>query len=222
MRTRIRVLVAVGVIAAFTLVLAAPAFAQETEPNFPDQASEECFHNLSEGKALSTCQEAPSPLKPENNEIIWGSLAFLVLLGFFFWKGIPAVKNMEKAREDRIRNDLESAERAKNEAENERRQYEGLIAQARTEAGTIIDEARQAAESVKRDIIAKAEEDASEIRARAQANIANQTQQAMAQLRDDVAQMSIELASRIVERNLDTDTNRQLVNNFIDELARSN
>jgi F-type H+-transporting ATPase subunit b len=221
-RTRIRALIAVGVVVAATLFVAAPAFAAGRPAKPADEAAEQCIAKLEAGGAIDDCQKAPSPLKPENNEIIWGSLAFLVLLGFFFWKGIPAVKNMEKAREDRIRNDLESAERAKNEAENERAQYEGLIAQARTEAGTIIDEARQAAEAVKRDITAKAEEEANEIRARAQADIANQTQQAMAQLHDDVAQLSIELAGRIVERNLDTDTNRQLVNNFIDELARSN
>jgi F-type H+-transporting ATPase subunit b len=222
-RTRIRALIAVGVVVVGVLAFAAPAFAAGGRHAAPaNDAAKECIDKLENGGSIDDCQKAPSPLKPENNEIIWGSLAFLVLLGFFFWKGVPAVKNMEKAREDRIRNDLEGAERARTEAESEKAQYEGLIADARNEAGRIIDEARQSAEAVKRDITARAEEEANEIRSRAQADIANQTQQAMAQLRDDVAQMSIELAGRIVERNLDTDTNRELVNNFIDQLARSN
>ena len=54
------------------------------------------------------------------------------------------------------------------------------------------------------------------------ADIANQTNQAMAQLRTDVASLSIDLAGRIVERNLDSDTNRQLVDSFIDQVSGSN
>ena len=41
----------------------------------------------------------------------------------------------------------------------------------------------------------------------------------MSQLRTDVAALSIDLAGRIVERNLDNDTNRQLVDSFIDQVG---
>ena len=84
------------------------------------------------------------------------------------WKfGVPAVKNMEKAREDRIRNDLEGAEKAKTDAEAEKAQYLAQIAGAKDEAGRLIEEARQAAESVRADLIARAEQEANDIRARA-------------------------------------------------------
>jgi F-type H+-transporting ATPase subunit b len=139
------------------------------------------------------------------------------------WKfGVPAVKNMEQAREERIRHDLESAELAKTEAEAEKAQYLAQIAGAKEEAGRLIEEARQAAEAVRADLIARAEQEANEIRARAQADIVNQRNQALAQLRTEVAALSIDLAGRIVERNLDNDTNRQLVDSFIDQVAGSN
>jgi F-type H+-transporting ATPase subunit b len=222
-RRSIGALVAVLAISASLAFVAAPAFAQETNtPTFADKAAQECYDKLAEGKKVDDCQKAPSPLKPENNEIIWGSLAFLVLfLAMLKW-GVPAVRNMERAREERIRNDLESAERAREEAQSEKAQYDSQIGDARAEAGRIIDEARQSAETVRRDLIARAEQDANEVRERAQADIANQRQQAIAQLKNDVAQLSIDLASRIVERNLDNDTNRQLVDSFIDQAARSN
>jgi F-type H+-transporting ATPase subunit b len=142
-RTRIRALLVIAGIAAVSLVALAPvAHAQEEpggetptaqeEPEISHEA-EECIELLEGGGAEpEDCHEAPNPLIPEVNEIIWGSLAFAVLLVFFFWKGVPAVKNMEQAREDRIRNDLEAAERAKTEAAAEKAQYEGLIADART------------------------------------------------------------------------------------------
>jgi F-type H+-transporting ATPase subunit b len=215
---------------AALLVAATPALAQEDpsgeepateEPQYANHEAEECAHILEEGGEVDECQEAPNPLFPEPNEVIWGTLAFFVLfLAMLKW-GVPAVRNMERQREERIRNDLESAEKARTEAETEKAQYDQQISDARNEAGRIIDEARQSAEVVRRDLTERAEAEAREIRERAQADIANQRAQAMASLRDEVASLSIDLAGRIVERNLDTDTNRQLVESFIDQAARN-
>jgi F-type H+-transporting ATPase subunit b len=219
-RNRIRVLIGlVGVVVALGVV-ASPALAQDsgTPPKYANEASKACAEKLATGGTIDDCQKAPSPLKPENNEIIWGSLAFLVLLVAMWKWGVPAVRNMERQREERIRNDLEGAEKARGEAEAEKTRYDAQIADARNEAGRIIDEARQSAETVRRDLIAKAEQEANEVRQRAQSDIASQRTQALAQLRNDVAQLSIDLAGRIVERNLDNDTNRELVNSFIDQV----
>jgi F-type H+-transporting ATPase subunit b len=225
-RKRIHALIAVLGIVFVVGLVAAPAYAADTgtEPKFSSKAAQECYDKLKKGGDVSAddCQKAPSPLLPGANEIAWGSAAFVVLL-FAVWKfGVPAVKNMEQAREDRIRGDLESAETAKTEAEAEKAQYLAQIADAKNEAGRLIEEARQAAETVRADLIARAETEANDIRARAQADIANQRNQAMAQLRTDVASLSIDLAGRIVERNLDSDTNRQLVDSFIDQVGGSN
>ncbi|MCU1467046.1 MAG: synthase, subunit b [Actinomycetia bacterium] len=222
MRKRIHALIAVLGIAFTVALVAAPAYAATTEPKYANQAAKECADKLAAGGSIDDCQKAPSPLKPANNEIIWGSLAFAVLLVAMWKFGVPAVKNMEKAREDRIRNDLESAELAKTDAEAERAQYLAQIAGAKEEAGRLIEEARQAAEGVRADLIARAEQEANEIRARAQADIVNQRNQALAQLRAEVASLSIDLAGRIVERNLDSDINRQLVDSFIDQVSGSN
>jgi F-type H+-transporting ATPase subunit b len=225
-RKRIHALVAVLGIVFVVGLLAAPAYAAETttEPHFNNEAGKLCYEKALKGGDFvpDDCQKAPSPLKPANNEIIWGSLAFAALFVAMWKFGVPAVKNMEKAREDRIRNDLEGAESAKAEAETEKAQYLAQIAGAKEEAGRLIEEARQAAETVRTDLVARAEQEANDIRARAQADIANQRNQAMAQLRTDVASLSIDLAGRIVERNLDSDTNRQLVDSFIDQVSGSN
>jgi F-type H+-transporting ATPase subunit b len=217
-RTRIRVLIAAAVAALFVLGVAAPAFAQE-EPDFASHAAEECYKLLAEGKTPDDCQKAPNPLVPEPNEIIWGALAFLVLLGVMWKFGVPAVKNMEKAREDRIRNDLEGAEKARTDAEAEKAQYLAQIAGANEEAGRVIEEARQSAEQVRRDLIARAEAEAAEIKERAQADITTQQERAMAELRSDVTQLSIDLAERIVEHNLDRDTQQRLVDSFINQVG---
>jgi F-type H+-transporting ATPase subunit b len=218
-RTRIRALIAVAGIAFAVLVVAAPAFAAEAPPKFANEASKSCYEKLGKGGVPDDCQKAPSPLLPAKNEVIWGSAAFLVLLVAMWKFGVPAVKNMEQAREDRIRNDLEGAEKARTEAESEKAEYLAQIAGAREEAGRIIEEARQSAEQVRRDLIARAEAEANDVRERAQSDIAAQQQRAMAELRTDVAQLSIDLAERIVEHNLDRDTQLQLVDSFIDQVG---
>ena len=221
MRTRIRALIAVVGIAFAVLVVAGPAFAAEPEPHFNKEAGKECYEKAVKGGDFvpDDCQKAPSPLLPAKNEVIWGSAAFAVLL-LAMWKfGVPAVKNMEKAREDRIRNDLEGAEKARTEAEAEKAQYQEQIADARNEAGRIIEEARQSAEQVRRDLIVRAEAEATEIRQRAQADIATQQERALAELRTEVTQLSIDLAERIVEHNLDRDTQLRLVDSFIDQVG---
>jgi F-type H+-transporting ATPase subunit b len=218
-RTRIRALIAVVGVAFAVLVVAAPAFAAEPAPKYANEAAKQCAEKLAKGGTIDDCQKAPSPLLPAKNEVIWGSAAFLVLLVAMWKFGVPAVKNMEKAREDRIRNDLEGAEKARTEAEAEKAQYQEQIADARNEAGRIIEEARQSAEQVRRDLIVRAEAEATEIRQRAQADIATQQERALAELRTEVTQLSIDLAERIVEHNLDRDTQLRLVDSFIDQVG---
>jgi len=222
-RIRVRHLVCAALVAGAVLVVGGPAFGATVEPAKPlsTEAARQCFDKLAKGGDVTVddCQKAPSPLLPAKNEVIWGSAAFLVLL-IAMWKfGVPAVRNMEQAREDRIRNDLEGAEKARNDAEAEKAQYTAQIADARNEAGRIIEEARQSAEQVRRDLIARAEVEANDVRERAQSDIAAQQQRAMAELRTDVAQLSIDLAERIVERNLDRDTQLQLVDSFINQVG---
>lgn len=195
--------------------------AQAEEHEFADHEAEECFEILESGGTVDDCQEAPSPLAPEPNEIIWGSLAFAVLLVAMWKWGVPAVRNMMEMREERIRTDLERAEAARLEGEAALEQYRAQIGDARGEAARIIDEARQSADEVRRELIARAEADATEIRQRAQQDVALQTERAMAELRSRVGQLSIDLAEKIVERNLDRDTQMALVESYITQVGNN-
>ena len=219
MRIRLRHILAIALVVFAVTAVAAPAFAQETKPSFSSEAAKQCYDKLHNGGSIDDCQQAPNPLLPAWNEVIWGMLSFTVLL-FLMWKfALPQVRSMMKAREDRIRDDLEKAENARTSAEEEKAQYETQLAEARGEAGKIIEEARQAAEQVRRDLIARAEVEANEVRERAQVDIAAQQQRALTELRTQVADLSIDLAERIVERNLDRDTQLQLVDSFINQVG---
>lgn len=213
MRTRLLI---AAVAIALVGVVAAPGVAHAKPQG---KAEEECIKLLEEGKKIDDCQKAPNPLIPGGNEIVWGGTAFVVLL-FALWKfGLPPVRNMMKRREERIRDDLERAERARTEGEEELAQYRRQMADARNEAARIREEARQSADEVKRQIRSQAEAEAAEIRARAQEDARLAAQRAGADLQRQLADLSIELAERIVERNLDRDTQLALVESYIDQVS---
>jgi F-type H+-transporting ATPase subunit b len=212
---RTRLLIAASVIALLGVI--APAGVAQAQPE--GHAEEECIKLLEEGGKIDDCQEAPNPLIPGGNEIVWGTAAFVVLLGVLWKFGLPPVRNMMKRREDRIRDDLERAERARLEAEEELAQYRRQMADARNESARILQEARDSADEVKRQMRTQADAEAADIRSRAQEDARHAADSAAADLQRQVADLSIELAERIVERNLDRDTQLALVESYISQVG---
>jgi F-type H+-transporting ATPase subunit b len=215
---RVRRLI-VATLMAFAIVGVTAAAAQAATPQYATKFTRACADKLANGGSVDDCQKSPSVLSPDKSELVWGSIAFVLMLGIFFKWGYPAVVKSMKAREDRIRDDLEQAEGAKTEAEGALTEYRAQLADARTEAGRIIDEARQAADQVRRDLIARAETDASDLRTRAQEDIRLAGERAMADLRGRVSDLAIELAEKVVERNLDRDTQIALIDNYINSVG---
>lgn len=166
--------------------------------------------------------EAPkqsNPILPSANELVWGSLSFIVLFIILAKVGYPAIKKGMDARAERIRASLADAEKAKDEAQSILEEYRRQLADARSEASRIIDEARQAADKVRQDLTKKAEADAAEIKRRAQEDITAQANRTMADLQARVALLAVELAEKVVEKNLDPDTNRQLIDRYIQQVG---
>ena len=212
-------------IVGMSLFATAGVAAAQTTPTtakVTNEASKQCIEKLEGGGTIDDCQKSPNPLLPATNEIIWGSIAFVILFVFLWKFGMPPVRKMMDAREDRIRTDLERAETAKTDAEGVLDDYRAQLADARNEGARILEEARQAADQMRRDLIARAEADAAELRTRAQEDIRLAGDRALADLRTRVADLSIELAEKIVERNLDRDTQIALIENYINEVGSTN
>jgi len=174
--------------------------------------------------AIRFAQEAPAvaekksnPILPAANEIIWGAISFLVLLFLITKFAYPAVKKGIDARADKIRSSLDEAERTRDEANTILEDYRRQLADAKNESARIIEEARQSADKLRQDLKKQAEAEVAEIKSRAQEDIAAQVERAMGDLRSRVAEMTIELTEKVVQRNLDRETNLALIERFIDE-----
>jgi F-type H+-transporting ATPase subunit b len=130
-------------------------------------------------------------------------------------------KGME-ARTERIRNDLEGAESAKGEAQQVLEEYRAQLADAKAEAGRIIEEARQQGEAVRREQEQRLQTELAGMRERAAADVESAKAQAIADLRGEVANLAIGAAEVVVGRNLDRDTQTQLVEQYIASVANRN
>ena len=218
---RKRVLLALAAVSVgLVLAFANPASAQEGEGEVDiDHASEECIHILEDGGAIDDCQEAPNPLLPETNEIIWGSIGFLVVFFFIAKFGLPQMRQAMNNRTEKIRSDIQAAEDQRSEADSVLAEYRAQLNDAKSEAGRIIEEARQAADQIKRDQEARLQSELAELRTRAIADIDGAKAQAMNDLRGEVAQLAIGAAETVVQRNLDTATQTQLVEDYINQVA---
>jgi F-type H+-transporting ATPase subunit b len=219
---RTRILLASLLLAVVGLVASAPAAgAQEGEDGEPElsEDTEECIHLAEEADDPEACQEAPSPIMPATDELIWGAISFVALFLLLRKFAYPQIKKGMEARAERIRNDLQAAEAQRNEAEGVLAEYRAQLNDARSEAGRIIEEARQAADAIKRDQEARLQAELAELRARAVADIDSAKTQALADLRSDVAQLAIGAAEAVVQRNLDRRTQTQLVEDYINQVA---
>lgn len=226
---RIRRLLLAGSLAAGAVVAApASAFAAGDHAKEVFECVEQAIDDNTKGRevdydafvnALEDCKKAKSLVTPAVPEILWGGLAFVIVLVVLTKFAFPALKKGLKAREDKIREDLEAASRAREEAEAEAAQYRAAIGDARSEANAILEQARADAERVRREVLARAEADAAEIRARAQEDIRLAQERALSDLRAQVADLSIELAEKVVERNLDRETQLALIESYINTVG---
>ncbi len=230
---RIRKLLAAALLVTGTIVFVGGIASAQTNPSGSegsttshegssgpkDEFTKEFIEKLETGASIDDCQKAPSPILPETNEIIWGAISFAVLF-FLLWKfAYPGLKKGVADRSERIRTDLDAAEQAKADAEGVLVQYRAQLADAKTEAARIIEEARQQADAIKREQEQRLQGELAEMRSRAAADVEAAKAQAMADLRGEVAQLAVGAAEVVIERNLDAATQQQLIDNYINSLA---
>jgi F-type H+-transporting ATPase subunit b len=164
-------------------------------------------------------EEEHNPILPEADELIFGSLAFLLVFLVLARFAFPRLNRGLKERQEKIRGDLEQAEEARKEAESSLARYQEQLREARAEAGTIVEEARKTAEQMRRDLLAKAEDDSRQIVDKAQEEIRAERDRAVQELRRALAEASVDLAARVVGSELDRERQLRLVDEYIDEVA---
>ncbi len=153
-----------------------------------------------------------------NATLILQSLAMLIFVWFcmkVLWP--PLLKAMDERRE-KIAEGLAASDRAEKELEAAKEEAGKHIAEARDKAGDIVDQANQR----QTQIVDQAREEATAERNRqvsaAEADIAQAANQAREELRASVASLTVLGASRILEREVDAEAHRELIDKLIAEI----
>ena len=151
--------------------------------------------------------------------IFWMTLVFLALvflLKKFAW--IPILKAL-KDREDAITDALSSADKAKEEMKQLKFSNEQLLSEAKNERDNILNEARKIKEKIIEEARVKAGEEAGRITASALENIRNEKMAALTELKNEVGLLSIDIAKRILQRELaDPKKQEEFARQLLDEV----
>jgi F-type H+-transporting ATPase subunit b len=146
---------------------------------------------------------------------IWTLLVFGALFFILAKTAWPAILKQVEEREARIRQALDDAAKANAEAQRLLAEYQGQLATAKAEAQELLAQGRQAGEKVREEILAKGREEQEDLLARARREIALERDRAVAELRREAVELSIAAASKVIEKNLDTEADRKLVQDYI-------
>jgi F-type H+-transporting ATPase subunit b len=166
--------------------------------------------------AAESGQPDENVIVPPIGELIIGAASFGLLVYFFFRLVYPKLKQTYATRTERIEGAIARAEQAQREAQALLEQYRGQLAEARTEAGRIREEAHAQGRAIVDELRDRAHQEVEEIKARAAAQLAADRAQVVAELRREVGGVALELASKIVSHELESSaTQQRLVDDFI-------
>jgi F-type H+-transporting ATPase subunit b len=167
-------------------------------------------------------EESVNPLIPTLPDLVWGTLAFIIVLAFFFWKVLPAMNKALDARADAIEGRIEAAESAQAEAQAALEKYTAQLADARAEAGRIREQARLDGTAIVAELREQASSEAARITSNAQAQIEMERLAALSSLRSDVGTLALDLAGGVIGETLSDDAKAQaVVDRFLAELEAS-
>jgi F-type H+-transporting ATPase subunit b len=168
--------------------------------------------------ALQEAAERPNLLSPAGGLMFWTLLVFIVLifvLGRFAYKPLLAAV---EAREQSLQNALDQTRRDREEAAKILEEHKRQLDAARGEAQAFIAEGRATAEKMKADMLEATRTQQQELMERAKRDIEHEKTRAIAELRREAVDLAIAGASKVIEKNLDNTSNRQLVESFLSSI----
>ncbi|MCM2373713.1 F0F1 ATP synthase subunit B [Aporhodopirellula aestuarii] len=167
--------------------------------------------------------EAKTPiLSFDFGSAFWNLVIFvcvLAVLSIFVW---PNVLGGLQSREDKIREDLESAERANAEAQAILAGYQSKLDEAAKQTQAMLAEARRDAEANGQKIVEQAKTEAAAQRERAVADIENAKKVAMAEIASRTSEMAMQVARGVVGRELSADDHADLIQQAMQRLPSQN
>ena len=142
----------------------------------------------------------------------------LVIFKKFLLKPIKQVIADRKAKAD---SEIADAQKLRTEAEAMKAEYEQNLQNARTEANQIVAAAQKTATARSEEIVGEARAQAAALKQKAEADIAQERKKAVNEVKDEIGGMAMEIASKVVEREIKEADHQDLIDEFIKNVGEA-
>lgn len=143
-------------------------------------------------------------------------IAALVVSGKFIW---PRITGALDARDQKIRSEIEAAEKSRANADKALKDYEASLAEARAEAAKMIEQTKADQVRLAADLKAQSEAELNQMRDTARKNIEAAKRAAIAELYRESAQIAVRIAERILEREVNAADHSRLIDETLAEVS---
>ena len=131
------------------------------------------------------------------------------------------VKKVIAERKAKADNQIADAEKLRTEAEAMKAEYEQNLQNARTEANQIVAAAQKTAAARSEELLGEARAQAAALKQKAEADIAQERKKAVNEVKDEIGGIAMEIASKVVEREIREEDHRDLIDEFIKNVGEA-
>ena len=165
--------------------------------------------------------QLPSILTPDPGLLFWMLLAFLVVFWVLAKYGFPAIINMVDERNKYIDESLRKAHEAQERLANIEKEGESILQEAREKQAQILKEAAQTRDAIVEQAQEKARAEGARLMDEAKTAIEQEKKAAIADIRKQVATLSVEIAEKVLRKNLQGDkAQMELINRMLDDVNK--
>ena len=150
--------------------------------------------------------------------MIWTIIAFAITFFVLRRYAFGPIQKLIDQRRDYIRDSIQQADNAREEARTLLEEHRKLVGQAKTEAEGILAEARKIADSQRERMRVEVEEDRQRRLEETTRQIEQATQQALGEIRREVASLSLIAAEKITRKTLTDDDQQRLIDEALSEI----
>ena len=131
------------------------------------------------------------------------------------------VKKVLAERKAKADSQIADAQKLRAEAEAMKAEYEQYLQNARTEANQIVAAAQKTATTRSEELLGEARAQAAALKQKAEADIAQERKKAVNEVKDEIGGMAMEIASKVVEREISEADHKDLIDEFIKNVGEA-
>lgn len=161
------------------------------------------------------------PFAIDTGLLFWTLVTFIALVFLLARFTFKPLTRLTEERERNIRESLEKAETARDQAQELLDLNEKRLSEAREEARRIINEGHRIVAQMKREAAERSQEDAEAVINQARAEIEGEVQRSLSELKTTVANLSLRITRQVIRDDMTDERHEQLASDFIERLKKS-